>query len=296
MDENGLYDFHQEMVAQVKTAGESFNWHCDLDIPTTDLSRVAMLDVFDEAAQWRQRTPAPDMYFSHGEYYEDGIQHIIDELKLKPTSNRALYSLLAQRDITGSGDDPIPSFLTFQCSIERGILYCTASFRALEVTRFLKVNLEEIRQNLVEICKALPAVETIHLHIFAFHAYVRTVSAAALRKPTIDVTSEPQLLRLMQKGEVGQLDELLGGLSRSTTVVSAKSLEALLGILQMPDAELHIDVRGKRGLLEPQFKKAIEACGELTASRKGASRGLNTTAKIAAFHDAVQKLRETLLS
>ena len=130
MDENGLYDFHQEMVAQVKTAGESFNWHCDLDIPVTDINRVAMLDVSEEAAQWRQKNPAPDMYFSHGEYYEDGIQHIIDELTLKPTSNRALYSLLAQRDITGSGDGPIPSFLTFQCSIERGVLYCTASFRA----------------------------------------------------------------------------------------------------------------------------------------------------------------------
>lgn len=296
MDENGLYEFHQEMVARVNASGESFNWHCDLDIPVTDLDRVRMVDVSEEAAQWRQKAPARDMYFSHGQYYGDGIQHIIEELKLKPTSNRALYSLLAQRHISGSGDDPIPSFLTFQCSIERGVLYCTASFRALEVSRFLKINLEEIRQNLVEICAALPAIETVHIHIFAFHAYVRTAAAAALRRPTIDVTSEPLLLRLMQKGDIRGLDDLLGGLERSTTVVSSRSLEALLGILQMPDAGLHEDVQSKRGLLGPQLKSAIEACGELTASRKGASRGLNTTAKIEAFHAAVQKLRETLLS
>lgn len=296
MDENRLYDFHQEMVARVNASGESFNWHCDLDIPAIELDRVSMLDVYEEAAQWRKKDPACDMYFSHGEYYGDGIQHIIEELKLKPTSNRALYSLLAQRHISGSGDDPIPSFLTFQCSIEHGVLYCTASFRALEVSRFLKINLEEIRQNLVEICKALPAVETVHLHIFAFHAYVRTAAAAALRRPKIDVTPEPQLLRLMQKGDVRGLDELLGGLERSTTVVSSKSLEALLGILQMPDADLHRDVQSKQGLLEPQLKRAIEACGELTASRRGASRGVNTMAKIEAFHAAVQKLRETLLS
>lgn len=296
MDENGLYDFHREMVARVSTTGESFNWHCDLDIPAADLERVRMLDVSEEAAQWRQKDPAPDMYFSHGEYYGEGIQHIVEELKLKPTSNRALYSLLAQHHISGSGDDPIPSFLTLQCSIERGVLYCTASFRALEVSKFLKINLEEIRQNLVEICKALPAVETVHLHIFAFHAYVRTAAAAALRRPMIDVTPEARLLRLMQKGDVRVLDELLGGLERSTTVVSSKSLEALLGILQMPDGDLHADVQSKRGLLEPQFKRAIDACGELTASRKGASRGLNTTAKIEAFHAAVRKLRETLLS
>lgn len=296
MDENGLYDFHKEMVSRVKAEGESFNWHCDLVIPVMDLERVKMPDVSEEATQWRQKAPALDMYFSHGEYYGDGIQHIIEELKAKPTSNRALYSLLAQVNISGSGDDPIPSFLTFQCSIEGGTLYCTASFRALEVSRFLKVNLEEIRQNLVEICKELPAVETVHLHIFAFHAYVRTVAALALRRPAIDVTSEAQLLRYMQKGDVRTLDELLGGFERSTTVVSSKSLESLLRILQMPDGGLHESLQSKRGLLEPQLKRAIEACGELAASRKGASRGLNTTAKIDAFHAAVQKVRESLLS
>jgi hypothetical protein len=295
MDENGLYDFHQKMVEGVKATGASFNWHCDIDIPVVDLDRVKMLDVSDEAAQWRQKDPARDMYFSHGEYYGDGIQHIIEELKLKPTSNRALYSLLAQCHISGSGDDPIPSFLTFQCSIERGVLYCTASFRALEVNRFLKVNLEEIRQNLVEICKSLPAVEMVHLHIFAFHAYVRTVAAAALRRPEIDITSEAQLLRLMQKGDVRTLDKLVGDLERTTTVVSSKSLKALLGILQMPDADLHASVQSKLGLLEPQLKRAIEACGELTAARKGASRGLNTTAKIEAFHAAVLEFRKSLL-
>ena len=296
MDENGLYDFHQDMVNLVKSTGDRFNWHCDLDIPAMDLDRLKMLDVFEEAAQWRLKDPPLDMYFSHGQYYGDGIQHIIEELKLKPTSNRALYSLLAQGHISESGDDPIPSFLTFQCSIEHSVLYCTASFRALEVSRFLKINLEEIRQNLVEICNALPAVVTVHLHIFAFHAYVRTAAAAALRRPKIDVTSEAQLLRLIQKGDVRTLDELLGGFERSTTVVSSKSLEALLGILQMPDAGLHTGVQSKRGLLEPQLGRAIEACRELTASRKGASRGLNTTAKIEAFHAAVQEFRKSLLS
>lgn len=296
MDENALYVFHQKMVDRVKETGDHFNWHCELDIPVTDLEHVSIIDVREEAAQWRQKDPARDMYFSHGQYYKDGIQHIIEELKLKPTSNRALYSLLAQNDISGSGDDPIPSFLTFQCSIEGSILYCTASFRALEVSRFLRVNLEEIRQNLVEICQALPAVETVRVHIFAFHAYVRTVAAAALRRPEIDVTSEAQLLRLMQKGDVRALDTLLGGFERSTTVVSSKSLESLLGILQMPDANLHPSVLSKRELLKPQLKKAIEACVELAASRKGASRGVNTTAKIDAFHAAVKQLRESLLT
>jgi hypothetical protein len=296
MDENGLYEFHQQMVDRVKSTGESFNWHCELDIPVMDLDRVKLLDVFEEAAQWRQKSPSDDMYFSHGQYYGDGIQHIIEELRLKPTSNRALYSLLAQRDISGKCDDPIPSFLTFQCSIEGNVLYCTASFRALEVSRFLKINLEEIRQNLVEICQSLPAVESIHLHIFAFHAYVRSAAAAALRRPMIDVTPDAKLLRLMQKGEERELDELLGGLEQSTTVVTSKSLEVLLGILQMSDAGLHTSIESKKGLLEPQLKKAIDACKSLMSSRKGASRGENTKIKIAEFQTAIKKLREMLLT
>lgn len=296
MDENGLYDFHRSVVESMKATAEVFNWHGELVIPVIDLGRVRMQSVSDEAAEWRQKEPTRDMYFTHREYYGDGIQHIIEELKLKPTSNRALYSLLAQKDISGSGDDPIPSFLTFQCSIEHGTLYCTASFRALEVSTFLKINLEEIRQNLVEICNALPAVETVRLHIFAFHAYVRNTASAALRRPAIDVTSQLQLMLLMQKGDVNKLDQLLGGLEQSSTVVSPKSLEVLLEVLLMPDAGLHNCVQSKRGLLEPQLRRAIEACRELTSSRKGASRGINTTAKIEAFQTAVKNIRKTLLS
>jgi hypothetical protein len=298
MDEHGLYDAHTKMMASVSGAAnkEVFNWHWDLEIPAMDLERVKILDASEEAAQWRDPVPAADMYFSHGEYYADGLQHIIDELKHKPTSNRALYALLAQKDISGSGDHPIPSFLTFQCSIEKSILYCTASFRALEVSRFLKINLEEIRQNLVAICAAFPVVEKVHLHVFAFHAYVRTAAAAALRRPKIDVTPEPQLLRLMQKGDVRTLDELLGGLAQSTTVISSKSLNALLGILQMADADLHESIQSRRALLEPQLKQSIAACNELAESRKAVSRGVPSKVKIDAFHSAVKKLRDTLLS
>lgn len=298
MDEHGLYDAHSQMVASVDSAAkkEVFNWHWDLDIPAIALEQAKILEVFEEAAQWRDSVPAADMYFSHGKYYGDGLQHIIDELKHKPTSNRALYSLLAQKDISKSGDNPIPSFLTFQCSIENSVLYCTASFRALEVTSFLKINLEEIRQNLVEICAVFPAVENVHLHVFAFHAYVRNTAVAALRRPKIDVTPEPQLMRLMQKGEMHTLDALLGGLAKSTTVISPKSLNALLGILQMADAGLHESINSRRELLEPQLKRAIEACNELAASRKTASRGVPSQSKIDDFHAAVKKLQNTLLS
>lgn len=298
MDENGLYDAHAAMVSTVngEAKKEVFNWHSTLEIPTADLQKVRMVDVSAEAAQWRNAEPAEDMYFTHRQYYGDGLNNIIDELKRKSTSNRALYSLLAQKNISDSGDYPIPSFLTFQCTIEKEILYCTASFRALEVSHFLKVNLEEIRLNLVDICGAFPALEMVRLHIFAFHAYSRPAAVATLRRPKIEVVPEGQLLRLMQLGDVRELEGLLAGLAKSTTVVSPKSLRALLGNLQMPDGGLHANILSKRGLLEPQLQDAIKACNELAESRKAASRGVPGQSKIHDFHAAVKKIQATLLS
>lgn len=298
MDDNGLYDEYTKMRANVEATekNEIFNWHWDVAIPAIDLDRVAIINASREAAQWRDPDPASDMYFSHGQYYGNGLEHIIGELKDKPSSNRALYSLLAQKDISGSGDRPIPSFLTFQCSIEDNILYCTASFRALEVSNFLPINLEEIRQNLVFIYKALPAIKTVHLHIFAFHAYIRTAAVAALRRPEIDVTSEARLLLLMQKGNLNKLDELLGGLRKSTTAISSASLKTILRILQMDDADLHIDIKSRRELLEPLLQQAIAACDYLAESRKSASRGVPSDTKIYAFHGAIEKLQEAVIS
>lgn len=298
MDENGLFAAHANMLDSVEKAEkkEVFNWHWTVDIPASDLEKVKMTDVTLEAAQWRHAAPAADMYFTHAQYYGDGIQHIINELKDKPTSNRALYSLMSQKDISKSGDNPIPSFLTFQCSIEKEVLYCTATFRALEVSTFLRINLEEIRQNLVEICTKLPVIEKVHLHIFAFHAYVRSVPAAALRRPKIDVMFMPELLILMQEGNVQELDTLLGELAQSTTAVSGDGLTALLGIFQMEKkARLHTGIEGRRGLLVPQLTQAVQACKDLAMSRKGASRGVNTAEKIREFQTAVNNVRETLL-
>lgn len=297
MDENGLYAAHADMLQSVAETPnkEAFNWHWTVCIPALDLERVKLTDVTAVAEQWRQPLPASDMFFTHAQYYGDGLQHIIEELKHKSTSNRALYSLLAQKNISNSGDDPIPSFLTFQCSIEKEVLYCTATFRALEVSSFLRINLEEIRQNLVEIYQSFPTIKVVHLHIFAFHAYISSVPASALRRPKIDVMFPPELLVLMQQGDVHQLDMLLGDLAKSTTAVSEKGLEALLGIFQMgAHANLHTRLNVKREQLLPQLMQAVQACKELASSRKGASRGDHTKDKIKAFQTAVETVRQTL--
>ena len=88
-----------------------------------------------------------ELHINHGSYIGDGLEHIIDELKNKPSSNRALFSLISQKDISKSGDNPIPSFMIFQTCIDDNILYCSVYFRALEVSTFLRINTEEFVLN-----------------------------------------------------------------------------------------------------------------------------------------------------
>lgn len=75
MNENGLFAAHADMLNSVEKTEkkEVFNWHWTVDIPASDLESVKMTDVTVEAAQWRQASPAADMYFTHAEYYGDGI-------------------------------------------------------------------------------------------------------------------------------------------------------------------------------------------------------------------------------
>jgi len=97
-----------------------------------------------ELARDFQNPVKPDsLDINHGEYIkENGVQHLIDELKKKKNSNRALISLINQEDIIESKDNPIPSFMVVQCYIEEhNKLYFTIYFRALEVSKFLKINL-----------------------------------------------------------------------------------------------------------------------------------------------------------
>ncbi|NUF24406.1 hypothetical protein HUN23_16730, partial [Acinetobacter oleivorans] len=127
-----------------------------------------------KAKAWLAFKKPADLLFNHGEFItQDGFEHIINEIKEKPDSNRALYSLLNYQKICDQGDHPIPSFLLFQVTIEDNILYATSYFRALEVANFLKINLQEIKLNLLEIVQKcnLVHISKVRITIHAFNAY-----------------------------------------------------------------------------------------------------------------------------
>jgi hypothetical protein len=112
-----------------------------------DLPRIG------EARQWQELEPNEFLYFTHGQYanrdksltpHRDlSLDHIAKELGRKPTTRRALFSLLHTGDIVDTGDKPIPSLVLLQCSLVHNELIATTYFRALEARHFLQINIAE---------------------------------------------------------------------------------------------------------------------------------------------------------
>lgn len=155
----------------VKVGDVKFNYCLAVSVPAIALVKFPLRDKTELARQWQLPEPPSNFHFNHGMYIGDGVEHITNELQSKPSSNRALYSLLHQNNISKSGDKPIPSFMIMQCGIENRTLYCTVYFRALEVSTFLRINIEEIRLTLCHILEKNIDIDTIKLTIFAFKAY-----------------------------------------------------------------------------------------------------------------------------
>ena len=128
-----------------------------------------------KAQDWQAKDCPESLHINHGSYlhkYGDSIEFIINELKNKPDSNRAVASLINCGDILRSGDTPIPSFMVLQMSLVEGTcIVCTAYFRALEVSKFLPVNLAEICLILSTVKDRFPNITDMDLTIHSFSAY-----------------------------------------------------------------------------------------------------------------------------
>ncbi|MDD5450412.1 MAG: thymidylate synthase [Desulfovibrionales bacterium] len=155
--------------------GRVFNLILQGEFPIAEIDSTFVRVHTEKAVQWQARERPESLIINHGEYihkYGDAIEYVIDELKRKPDSNRAVISLINCKDILHSGDRPIPSFMIFQFSFKsHQCIVCTAYFRALEVSKFLPSNIAEICLILREIKEKIPSIEQVMITIHAFSAY-----------------------------------------------------------------------------------------------------------------------------
>lgn len=293
MSDDRLYELHSRAVKEFE-AGPKFNWTLSFGCDAHDLPLLELTDVSETAEGWRSVVPPANFYFTHAQYYTDGIRHIIKELREKPTSNRALYSLIAQADIRTSGDKPIPSFMVMQCQISDDTLYCTCYFRALEVSRFLKINLEEIRQTLVEIHEGVPNFSRICLTVFAFRAYVDE-NRSPLRRPQLETMHDDELLVVLMdaaSNPVRRLAEMLKDQREAVTAVAAEKLLTLKRILS--NSSIPLSPTLKKPLLIDLLETAIRKANALSDLRSRGSHGAAVDAVTKAYQEAIDALVKQL--
>ncbi len=189
----------------------------------------------DKAKQWQSREVPPNLHMNHGKFINlkgDGVDHIIEELKRKGDSNRALYSLIDMKTIVGSGDLPIPGFLVLQFGKLNDSLYCTAYFRALEVSRFLPINVTEMCLVMRKIRENFPDLKKGFLCIHAFRAYRKEDFDCLEKSPLDQVTRGSIGPCLLDKSQKDVVKSWLVSKMQESTVIETAGLEEICNFLK----------------------------------------------------------------
>ncbi|MBD5083955.1 MAG: hypothetical protein HDT33_02515 [Clostridiales bacterium] len=120
------------------------------------------------------------LYFNHGknfstEQYSSGIDYIIQEIRQKITSSRAVLVTVNSKDISQTAPDALlPSLLSIQVGFDRDMttLHITMNLRALEPSRFLKINICEILFLAQQIHEKYP-FQHIEVAVSAFRVQIK---------------------------------------------------------------------------------------------------------------------------
>jgi len=147
------------------------------------------------AAKWQASNRPNELHFNHGEYFQDknkkdGVQYIADTLREKPTSNKAILVTVDTDEIMqGETKGFLPSLISVQFGIDENNpekLYVTVSLRALEASRFLKINIGESLYLIKKIKSALNwPIKEIEFTLHAFRTQLKN-SFSCFVKADID--------------------------------------------------------------------------------------------------------------
>lgn len=269
--------------------GDSFklNYLMPYNISVENLKNKPLRDVTAEAELWAAPKKPAELQINHGEFIGDGLDHIINELTYKKDSNRALFSLLSQKHISGTGDEPIPSFMLLQCTIENNKLYCTSYFRALEVSTFLRINLEEIRIKICKIHEQLPIFHDVAITIFAFRAYVNR-NINTLRIPEIDRTHAIILFQKLKQNP-REIAKMLRDKCQSSTFILTKSISDLIvGVQNWDTTEYH------KAFIENNAKEAIIIAEKILSLREKSSHNPGIETLNNQFHEKLIAIAKEL--
>lgn len=201
-----------------------------IDVPASTKGFLATYR--EQALLWQAPIRPNDLHFSHGEYmhaYGDPFEYLVRELKSKPTSNRALVSLVDTKPIVASGDGQLPSFMLLQVGFQgfgRDCLYLTAYYRALEVSKFLPINMAEMALIVENISEQIPSIERAEITMHAFRAHVLH-EFRAHRRSRLDMTTATRIHALVLERKFDSLATMLVEKSTPESIVVDSGLTML---------------------------------------------------------------------
>lgn len=186
------------------------------------------------AKDWQLEESPASLYYNHGEYMhtkdKNSIKYIIDELKGKATSSRAIIPLLKLDDVLKGGDSFLPSLDIIQfgfMSEEKTELSMTVYMRALEVKNFLKINICEIYLLIKEITDEIRSINKVNINIIAFRAQYKE-NFSCFRKADIDMLESYDIMMYTMLKDVSKIISLLENkLGLSETIIHLGGLEHL---------------------------------------------------------------------
>ena len=247
----------------------------------------------EKARLWQAPTKPESLHINHGSYihkYGNGIQYIIDQLKEKPDSKRALLSLINMKDIISSGDLPIPSFFVTQFSLDGKDLYCTVYFRALEVSQFLPINLTEVCLMSQQIRRELPFINRLFFCLHAFKAYYKP-NFDTLARAEIDRQPRGTIAACVFNGQKERIRELLQSKFNDSSVIETEGVEELYNAL-VSNQENNPDVYQDSFIRS--VGRALQELKELREIRTKASHGHRIQSLEAAVRQHISEALERL--
>lgn len=293
-----LEDISRKAIEKIN--GSSYLINFDLKVTfNKNLVNNCMSGVYQDALDFQSFTCPDTLHMNHGEYIHkcgDGINNVINQLKEKHASNRAIISLINQKDIMESKDNPIPSFMILQFSIEDNTkLYLTTYFRALEVSKFLRINTEEIRQIIEKVLSQNIKLNEIYLNIFAFRAY-SDLDINPLKKPKIDICDKQSILKylLTTQSNLDELINLLQEKKTSSTVIQYLSFQNIIDWIEDENFSSLIHTNIKQPLVIQILKEIIEISKKLEKLREKTSHNELINSEQELFKIKLEQLIEVI--
>lgn len=267
---------YNEIVSDAKKFGILPNMNLNINMPYKAFNeQVERLfhEQIPTAMLWQETEKVPNsLYYNHGQYmrYKDvnAVSFVIDELKSKATSSRAIIPLINFEMVVKSGDGFLPSFDLIQFGFmkeEKTHLCISLYLRALEVNHFLRINLCEIYLMCKQIAQEIRSIDTIDVNILAFKAQYKE-HFGCFKCAEIDIIEESEITLSLQDNLDYIVQLLAEKKNLNETVIESKGMISFFNALQAANRRNPVKVT----IIE-QSKSILDTMEQLKLEREKTS-------------------------